>query len=499
MGLIGGGALGLALLLAGLNLLHGNLNQDEGWYLYAAKMVSQGYAPYADFAFTQGPVMPWIYSLFYPVVEHGGVTGGRLITTLFGLAAGGLAAWTVWRMAAKHKAAAAIAVFLLITGNVYHSYFTTVVKTYALCSFFLMGGFLFLTSRRKGFVLLAGVFLALAAGTRLSAGVVLPAVGIWLLVQRTRKLDWLWFGLGGGVTLLAVFLPSFLAAYDQTVFGLLEYHSGRDPGGLASLLMFKAGFVSRFVQAYILFVLLTLVALAFAQKGAIKAGGVLLLWLCGGAMSLVHLSAAFPYDDYQVIAYPILAAALVLTILPRLKAEWVCSGLVVLLFASVALSFSSPINQEWFVRGRDRIWWQFKAQSDLQLLKEAARVVQDHSEAGSVLLTQDTYLAVESHRSVPRGMEMGPFCYYPDMPRAQAEKYHLLNKEMLLKVLAESEAPVAAFSGYGLSIESPAIAPVSESDSAEFKAVLIQRYQSLCELEHFGQAHTTLALFEQKK
>ena len=37
--IVGCFALLLALMLSVLNLQHGNLNQDEGWYLYAAKLV----------------------------------------------------------------------------------------------------------------------------------------------------------------------------------------------------------------------------------------------------------------------------------------------------------------------------------------------------------------------------------------------------------------------------------------------------------------------------
>ena len=49
------------VICAGLfsaNIFLGGLNQDEGWYLYASRLVSEGKAPYIDFASTQGPVMP---------------------------------------------------------------------------------------------------------------------------------------------------------------------------------------------------------------------------------------------------------------------------------------------------------------------------------------------------------------------------------------------------------------------------------------------------------
>lgn len=493
---IGISAMVLAVLLSALNLVHGNLNQDEGWYLYAAKMVHGGNMPYADFAFTQGPVLPWIYAAFYPFVEIFGVAGGRFITVVFGLLAALFAAATAWRVAEKNKGAALVAVFLLVACNVYQSYFTTVVKTYALCSLFMMAGFFVLTFKNRADALLAGGLLALAAGTRLSAGIVMPIVGIWLLLQRDRRSDWVWFGIGGGVTLIAIFAPFLYSAFEQTQFGLLGYHAARDSGGLGKLLVLKVGFVSRFVQAYFLFVALTLAVCCRLAKDSFRQPAVLLLGLCGAGISLVHLSAAFPYDDYQAIAYPVLVVALVAMLTSTIGDKWVVPGLSFLLLASIAAAFSSPINQDWFVRGRDRIWWEFKGESDLSQLRDAAICVRENSPEGSVLLTQDTYLAVEANRSVPSGMEMGPFCYYPDLSREQAEKLHLLNKEMLADLLAESDAPLAAFSGYGLSIESPAISKVSDADAFRFLTTLFTRYEPFRQIEDFGQAHTALDLYK---
>jgi len=492
------GAAALIVLLASLNLVYGNLNQDEGWYLYAAKMVKEGATPYADFAFTQGPVLPYVYSLLYPLIDSLGIAGGRLITCWFGILAGLLAAATAARMTERNKGVAFAAVLLLVGGNVYQSYFTTIVKTYGLCSFLLMGGFFALTLRRWYGAVLAGVLMALAAGTRLSAGIVLPITGIWLIFQRERRLAWLWFGVGGGLTLLAVFAPFFASAFEQTSFGLLDYHAGRNPGGIKALLVLKMGFVSRFVQAYFVLAVLLLATICWHPRQYERNSGMHLMWICGFGISLVHFTAAFPYDDYQAIAYPVLAVALVTCLIPKMDETWLSPVLSFLFLATVAAAFSSPINQDWFVRGRDRIWWKFKEKSDLALLRDAADVIRSNSPEGSILLTQDTYLAVESDRAVPAGMEMGPFCYYPDMSREQAEKLHLLNRDMMLERLADTVAPLAAFSGYGLSIESPAIKEAGEADRALFRERLEQGYEQIETFNYFGQAHTNLKIYRRK-
>jgi len=163
-----------------------------------------------------------------------------------------------------------------------------------------------------------------------------------------------------------------------------------------------------------------------------------------------------------------------------------------------AAAFSSPLNQEWLIRGRDRIWWKFKAAPDLAVLQKVGAELREKLGEDGLLLTQDTYLAIEAGARVPHGMEMGPFSYYPDMPREQAEKLNLLNEEMLIEALTQARAPVAAFSGYGLTIRSPEIAELSSNDRKALRAILEVGYKKTAEFPDFGQAYTTLEIFERK-
>jgi len=557
-------AIALSVLLGAANLFLGDLNQDEGWYLYAAKQVASGEILYRDFMFTQGPALPVVYGILFPIIGKLGVAGGRLITMLFGLSAVGMAAWLAARSARKFSTAAALCALILVGVNVSQSYFTTIVKTYSLCAFFLTAGFVALsyTNGKRGAsgAFWGGFLLALAACTRLSAGIALPVAGIWLIVNRAKvypygqTLDrgqkaedrgqksgkstfnilqstirnlpaWMAFGLGGGLVLLAGLGGFFILAPENTQFALFGYHAGRSPGGVLELLVLKAGFVSRFVQAYFLFTvgcvlafvfrryqhhvraqaetdwdvrprLTELVQLANQPVSPFSNSFVSLLWLAGGAITLVHFAAPFPYDDYQVIVYPVLAAALAATLVPRCPEKQLVRIVLALLLISTAASFSSPMNQSWMIRGRDRIWWQFKEAPDLITLQKAGAEIRKALGEDGLLLTQDTYLAIEARASVPHGMEMGPFSYYPEMPREQAERMNLLNRELLLETLAAARAPVAAFSGYGLTIESPSIGKISSKDWKALRAVLEMNYTKTGEVPAFGQAHTTLEVFE---
>lgn len=515
-------ALSVALTLSVLNAYWGDLNQDEGWYLYAAREVSRGRLPYRDFAFTQGPLLPVVYSTVAPCVSRWGVVAGRAATGLLGwLAALATAGLTACLLPRGARAAGALLAFVFVACNVYQSYFTTAVKTYALTALFLAIAFLLLAqvSRRAGAWAAggAGFLLALAAGTRLSAGTTLPVAGLWLLINRRTLGDgrWFAFGLGGLVGLGAWALPFVVMAPEGFRFAMFEYHTARSVGSLVSALAYKAGFVSRMVQAYFVaaLVMLSLITAAVLRIGprsslaneSLPPRFVAMLWTCVATVTITHLSAPFPYEDYQVFIFPLAAAALSANVTSRLAAiqalvpgsanKRTLAALIFLVLGNVAAAFSSPINQSWFVRERDRIWWPLKEQPPIRQLAEVAVGIAEFAWLDSLLLTQDTYLAVEADMDVPRGMEMGPFSYFPDMPRERAERLKVLNREMLRELLESCPARVAALSGYGLAIRCPEVQPLSDAEQQELRELLEQRYQLICEVPHFGQAHTPLRIY----
>ncbi|MFZ4396145.1 MAG: hypothetical protein ACOYOU_11025 [Kiritimatiellia bacterium] len=513
-------ALAFALLLSLANVWLGDLNQDEGWYLYAARCFSEGALPYHDFAFTQGPVMPLIYGAFVaPLVNLGGVVAGRAATALLGLLAAALAAALAARLAPRGLGGAAgVAAFALVAVNAYQSYFFAVVKTYALGAVWLLAGFVLLSAargqRRRLYWMAAGMALALAAGTRLSAGIVLPVVALALWFDRRRQPGgWFWFGASAALMLSIEFIPFLLLSPEGLRFGLLDYHAGRRAGSLLAACMYKAGFISRVAQAYLPALGLALVAAGVwwaRRPGRSGRGGTNaavmaeapLPWLLGvaavafAAVTLVHLAAPFPYDDYEVMVYPLGVAALVgaaVRMLPAGRPAYAAAA--VLLAACVVSAGASPINQDWFSSGRDRIWWRLKDRPALSVLRDTARQVQKLTPPGSWLLTQDTYLAVEANRPVPPGMELGPFCYYPEWTTERAQACRVLNRAMFEDLLATAPAPMAAFSGYGLSIASPGVTELPPSEQAQLQALVECRYAPAGQVAHFGQAHTRLDLY----
>jgi hypothetical protein len=508
-------AVAMFLALGVVNLYWGDLNQDEGWYLYAGRAVSDGRMPYRDFAFTQGPVMAFGYALAQPLVERFGLAGGRGFTLALSLLTLLLAGRLAAQAAPAGRGSLAFLLTVILLGvNVYHSYFTTIVKTYSLCGLLLTAGLLILCRGGPGRwwpAAAAGVLLAGAAGTRISAGAAMPVVFLFLLARRKAWGDagWLGFGVGGGLALLALFLPFAFIAPDGFRFAVLDYHAARSTGGWLSTLVYKAGFLSRFVQGYFVFFGL-LLALALSRAGtghgapSDPRNRTCLLGLAGGATTLLHFLAPFPYDDYQAFVMPVLAAAVAAAWAGRLpdsdsSGRWrrLILGLTFLL--SIAAAGSSPINQGWVVYGQDRIWWRLKGQSAVAQLREAGRAVRALAGPDGQVLTQDAYVAVESGLKLPPGLEMGPFSYYPGWSTEKARTLRVLNEELMTELLSNTEASVAALSGYSLSIASPSVTELPAAEQDRLWALVRRRFQEVQAVPDFGQARTTLRVLRRNE
>ncbi len=510
---IGACSLAVALFLGAANLYMGELNQDEGWYLYAAGQVTQGHYPYRDFAFTQAPALPFVYALAYPLVKAYGLAGGRLFTMILGFAAALFASLLAKRLAPKEwGATAGLLAFMLTAVNVYQSYFTTVVKTYALCGVFLSAGFLMLSyiKEKNGAVpaFFAGLLLAGAAGSRITGGAALAVGGFYLLLNRKRHGDaaWLAYGVGGVAGLALIFLPWYLTAREGFLFGVFQYHTARSAGGLMSALVFKCGFISRLVQAYYFPIALGFLVMLLSWLRPVRIGDAPRLgyavWISVALISLVHFSAPFPYDDYEVPLYPIFCAALAAAAVRWMQcfgdARLAKGALVAILLLCIASAFSSQINQSWMILGRDRIWWRLRKEPALKELRHAAAVIRANSKPGDLLLTQDTYLAVEAGLQVPRGLELGPFAYFADVPRERAEAIHVVNREMMQELLRTTTAPVAALSGYSLSIKSPEVEELAAEEQDQLWSQVRERYTEVQELKSFGQGATSLHILKLK-
>ena len=103
---------------------------------------------------------------------------------------------------------------------------------------------------------------------------------------------------------------------------------------------------------------------------------------------------------------------------------------------------------------------------------------------GKELFTQDLYLAVETGRKVPAGLEMGPFS--------------MLSDAEWVKLISSAPCPVAAMSGYSFAIDPPRCTERPLADQMRYWNLLKEKYDKVYSEPAFGQNATTLLVLARK-
>ena len=480
-------------VLAVFAVAAGSLNQDEGWYLYAAQLVGEGKALYRDFFFTQGPVMPVVYSFFSWTWKAFGLLGGRALTAVFGALSTLFAAAFAWRIAREgSKAVAAVVTSLVLGSNLYHVYFLSIPKTYALSALAVTAGFYLLTFSRGRcgafFAFVSGVSLALAACTRTSLAVVPAVVFLFLVFDRTsRGAVAFAFAAGCAFAGLAAYLPHL--ADPRAREGLVAaqfYHAAR--GGFSPA--FAVGSISRLVRWYLPVWILAGLSFAIPScRADFRLRWLPMAFASFAACALLQLCAPFPYDDYQTPIMPLAAVCAAVAISSaRAPVALLALGM------TWASTFGSPLIEDFFTAGHDRFWVVRKGSTDMAGLKEAARRIEALDPGGDMLLTQDLYLAIETRRHVPAGLEMGPFSYWGEAERAPG-----LGDAELKALLLSAPCRVAALSGYSFAITAPSCAETPIEKQLGFWDDVKSRYSLSSKMPLFGQHSTPLMILTRKE
>ena len=499
-------ALLAGFILSACNIVMGPLNQDEGWYLLAGLNTAGGMMPYRDYLFTQGPVLPYVYAMFSPVWSPFGVLGGRVLTSAMGLLVAVLCSGFAYRVAPERgRVMAALFAWLLTACCPVFSYFTVIPKTYSLSGLFIAAAFFVFSGKKTWRFEVTGVLLALAAGTRLSLGVLLAVVGFGLLALCRRegfRYAWLRFGLGGGITLLALFAPFAILAPEGLIFSQ-SYHASRSDSGFFNWLVLRAGFASRLLQGYFPMVCFGIAAVAAGFRDVRRIPPA--LWFaCLGflAVTVVHFIAPFPYDDYQTPVMPLAAAAVSVMLATVLMGASPRQVNVVARSATlVALLFiiASPMCMTWVTVRQDRFWFQMKTTPDVLKLREVGAWLRENAGPTGQVLTQDAYLAVEAGLKVIPGLEMGPFSIFPALDDAAAEKAKVYNVATLRRAIETTPAEVAALSGYSFAVSCPTTEKMDPELVASLSKAVDARYEKIRSVPDFGQGHTTLDLYKLKR
>jgi hypothetical protein len=388
------------LVAAGLAVgLQRLIDADEGYLLYAAKLLSHGARPYADFFLPQPPVLPWMLSVaLHPVTWK----GGRVFASVLAASTGMLVVLSVRRRGLRPGfewlAAALFATTALAFG------WLSIVKTYAAATPLLyLSYFLARSSRSPARGFGAGVALALAAATRLYLLGVAPVVlFVALRESRARARTATAFVAGMALVALAV-APLLWAGRDALAFDLVGYHAHLSQMSFAESLRQKAEVlkqlfgldpIDRALGLQVL--LLTLVSV----RRAFKALDPAFLMLC--ALFVLTLVPSPTYVQYFCMCVPFLVELAVVAVAETRRARAIAwSAGVVYLALGVVEAHRHCVSGKALI-GIPSVEdaWRWR----IDTVRGVARVVDARAACGPVAVAWPGYL-VESKATAWPGLE----------------------------------------------------------------------------------------------
>lgn len=441
------------VLLAELALLlwYRQVNLDEGWYLWASKLVYEGKVLYRDFAYTQTPLLPYIYGLSQQVLGEG-LYQGRLFTLALTLATVALCVATAARVAGRSAALICLAFFTLSFFALAQFSYTA---TYALTAFFMTAALWVAVSgwAERWRIFLAVGLAALAVAVRLSAIVVMPPLLLYLVWQSRARGRTLVFSLSVALVWLALVLGFYWSlAGELMVYDIIGFHTDRllKPEW-HQLRMWHMGM--RTLQDFLLLIGVTVAAGCVGaeqcwrlwRRGITSVGtvtGPLLLTLSvtAAAFFAVHLLPRTTDSYYNALQMPLLSLAGALLFAGWLAQEQPAQRRY--LWVLVVLVMVAHAGRQWrgFVRDGYVAW---PLRSHLALVQEAAGLLRRFVEPGATLLSFSPHLALEAGLRVAPGYEMAIFAYRPTWSNEEVARFHVVNNEWLLADLNAGASAVA--------------------------------------------------------
>ena len=209
--------------------------RDEGYYLYAAKLVADGLTPYVDFFYPQMPLLPYIFgaaiSLFGESWEIARAVSGCSTALLLLL--------LLKQNQQRSLFFSIILILLFCCSNFILPWYTT-VQSYSLSALLTFSAIPFIRRYEAGaadrpcFKLLAfaGFLLGSAVAVRLTMLAIIPAVfAYWVICRRKNLLKKSAYLLVGCILAGLPVLILALNNWDSFLYNNLGYHITRSPQG----------------------------------------------------------------------------------------------------------------------------------------------------------------------------------------------------------------------------------------------------------------------------
>jgi 4-amino-4-deoxy-L-arabinose transferase-like glycosyltransferase len=457
-------------------IVFGRINADEGWYLYASKLVYSGQFPYQDFAFTQTPLLPYVYGL-PQVLFSPGLYLGRITSTLISAVSLVLSLSIARKLGGEKAEAIACLTWVSFASGIY---FQTIVKTYALTTlFFVLVVFMLAREGNKGVkYILATVFVLLAALTRLSAlFFAIPIIIFSFTVSETRtRLIITALCAMAMACLLLLIVPNWEAAY----WGLLGNHvlewGSMTVGERVSVII--SARIPKLVNRYLNYFLLWCGLLAIGFRRIVtylKTNADIRVVVIGLLLFMVpNLTSGFMLTEYFV---PLLFLLILIggvlfdkfdSNRPRYKAI-----ILRLMYGAVIISGLIWHSTSYIDLSGGRL--------PIEEIREAATVVKANSTPEDEIYALEALtVVVEADRRAMPGVTMAQFSLF-DGDTKTAEQLHLVNGQLTLGYFDQRIPKIIILTSFDWA----SLRETTEYD--EIEASLNKNYRLIYTASNFGQ------------
>ena len=442
----------------------GQVNEDEGMYLTAAKNVVNGLVVYRDFAYTQTPLYPYLLAI--PMFIFGDdIYTGRYFGALLAVFAA-----LVWLRSCKRHGWDVLAIFGVMAGvNWFLAYSLTYVKSNALSMLLIALGLYFyesyLTKSTKDNAatetvipqfslalasILCFVLLALNRLPLLPLAFLGVAGNFYILYLRRCYKG---IALGSVFVLIAALLCFLFLVYvgkDRFLYNNFLYHF--EQSSLSSYQIFHnvvsaPGVLNSYFPAYLIFGII----LSGLSAGVLFGNRlhIVAVSTIGGLAIVILGSLREPNVDYYLPAFPLFAysgAIATSALLNKLRFAIPKFHIAILAVTLITFSLYGISNERW---GGVNFGSGFTTQ--VEQARELAKFLSENKKSDGQVLTTYAYGTVSSSINVPRELSLAIFaCYHYDI--STARHLNIVNEQMIFNMVdrATTEFVVVASEKDGL-------------------------------------------------
>jgi hypothetical protein len=335
---------------------HHYIDGDEGFYLLASQLVQQHKKPYVDFFYTQAPLLPYAYAMWFKIAGISWFAARKFAAIQTAILAG-----LVYEQVCHdtRKCLAGLSAVLLFASSTLIFAWLPIVKTFALATLFLFIAYVILVrvtpSSAGRWYATAGFFWGLSVTTRAYFLMTGPLLLYWIFSQPNgRRFSRILRFVGGLIVGVTPSLVLFLAAPDAYWFDNLGYHAIRSNYGLVGAWPYKVKIVLSLFGGHVTGLqvsLLTLICVILILVRRAKRDAALLAILTAFFLGFASILPTPPYIQYFSVMVPFLITAAVCLACDyfaalrnrlALIAATVLSGVLLLSFVAVGVQNFRP-------------------------------------------------------------------------------------------------------------------------------------------------------------